>query len=91
MGFLSYFCIFRAIWNKSPYEGCPQPFIEVQYNSTYSDAGCPDYQLSGSAGTFGKFTDNSTTLNCFEITGYQIKYSTVLWLLELQIRRGRKF
>jgi len=25
-----------------------------------------------------------------EITGYRIKYSTVLWLLELQIWRGRK-
>jgi hypothetical protein len=25
-----------------------------------------------------------------EITGYWIKYSTLLWLIELQIRRGRK-
>jgi hypothetical protein len=30
MEFLSYIYIFRAIWNKSPYEGCPQKFIEVQ-------------------------------------------------------------
>jgi len=37
----------------------------------------------------GKVFENSTKLNCLEITGYQIKYSTVLWLLELQIRRGR--
>jgi hypothetical protein len=29
-------------------------------------------------------------LPCLEITGYRIKYSTVLWLLELQIRRDRK-
>jgi hypothetical protein len=29
-------------------------------------------------------------LTCLEITGYRIKYSTVLWLLELQISRGRK-
>ena len=27
---------------------------------------------------------------CLEITCCRIKYSTVLWLLELQIRRGRK-
>jgi hypothetical protein len=38
----------------------------------------------------GKFVENSTKLTCLEITGYQIKYSTVLWFLELQIRRGRK-
>jgi hypothetical protein len=28
--------------------------------------------------------------NKLEITGCGIKYSTVLWLLELQIRRGRR-
>ena len=38
----------------------------------------------------GKFVDISTKLTCLEITGYRIKYSTVLWLVELQIRRGRK-
>ena len=38
----------------------------------------------------GKFVYNSTKLTFLEITGYRIKYSTVLWLLELQIRRGRK-
>ena len=37
-----------------------------------------------------KFVQNSTKLTCLEITGYLIKYSTVLWLIELQIRRGRK-
>jgi hypothetical protein len=37
-----------------------------------------------------KFFENSTKLTCLEITGYGIKYSTVLWLIELQIRRGRK-
>ena len=36
-----------------------------------------------------KLVQNSTKLTCLEITGNQIKYSTVLWLLELQIRRGR--
>ena len=30
-----------------------------------------------------KFVDNSTKLICLEITGYRIKYSTVLWLIEL--------
>ena len=29
-------------------------------------------------------------LTCLEIAGYRIKYSTVVWLIELQIRRGRK-
>jgi len=44
------------------------------------------YQL----GSSGKSVENSTQLTCLEITGYQMKYSTVLRLLELQIRRGRK-
>jgi hypothetical protein len=38
----------------------------------------------------GKFVQNSTKLICLEIAGYRIKYSTVLWLLELHIRRRRK-
>ena len=42
-------------------------------------------------GPSGKSVDNSTQLTCFEITSYRIKYSTVFWLLGLQIRRGRKF
>ena len=41
-------------------------------------------------GPSDKFVENSTKHTCLEITGYLIKYSTVLWLLELQIRRGRK-
>ena len=40
-------------------------------------------------GLEGKFVENSTKLICLEITGYRIKYSTVLWLIELQIRRRR--
>jgi hypothetical protein len=32
---------------------------------------------------------NSTKPTCLEITGYRIKYSTALWLTELQIRCGR--
>ena len=35
-------------------------------------------------GHSGKFVENSTKLTCLEITGYRIKYSTVLWLIELQ-------
>jgi hypothetical protein len=42
-------------------------------------------------GSSGKFVQNLQKLICLEITGYRIKYSTVLWLLELQIRRGQKF
>ena len=45
------------------------------------------YQL----GRSDKFVENSTKLTCLEITGCRNKYSTLLWLLELQIRRGRKF
>ena len=46
--------------------------------------------LSGSAWPNGKFVENSTILTYLEIVSYRIKYSTVLWLLELKIRRGRK-
>jgi hypothetical protein len=41
-------------------------------------------------GPSGKFVENSTKLTCLEIADYLVKYSRVLWLLELQIRRGRK-
>jgi len=57
----------------------------MQQNSTNPDAGYPDR-----LGTSVNFVKNSTELNCLEITCYQIKYCTVFWLLELQIRRGRK-
>ena len=36
----------------------------------------------------GKFVEISTKINYLEIIGYRIKYSTVLWLIELKIRRG---
>ena len=52
---------------------------------TYPDTNYPDR-----LGPSGKFVENCIQLSCLEITGYQIKYSTELWLLELQIRRGRK-
>jgi hypothetical protein len=55
-------------------------FCDIQQNST-----CPKTVYSDRLGPWGKFAENSTKL-----TGYRIKYSTVLWLLELQIRRGRK-
>jgi len=41
-------------------------------------------------GPWDKFVENSKKLTCLEMIGYRIKYSTVLWLLELQIRHGRK-
>ena len=59
--------------------------IRTLQNSTYPEAGYPDR-----FGPSGKFVENSTKLTCLEITGYRIKYSIVLWLLELQIRRGLK-
>jgi len=41
-------------------------------------------------GQLGKSVNNSTELTCLEITSYQIKYRTVLWLLKLPIRRDRE-
>ena len=41
-------------------------------------------------GTPDKFVENFTKINYIEITGYRINYSTVLRLVELQIRRVRK-
>ena len=40
--------------------------------------------------TSGKYFENSTKLTCLQIAGYRITHSTVLWLLEVKIRRGRK-
>ena len=40
-------------------------------------------------GLSGEFVENSTKLTYFEITSYWIKYSIVLWLLELQISCSR--
>jgi hypothetical protein len=57
---------------------------EIQQNSMYRNIGYPDW-----LGPLDKFVDNSTKLTCLEITGYLIKYSTVLWLLELQMRHGK--
>jgi hypothetical protein len=33
-------------------------------------------------GPSDEFVDNSPELTCFEITGYRIEYSKMLWLLE---------
>ena len=41
-------------------------------------------------GSSGEFDEISTKPICLEITSYWIKYSTFLWLLELQIRCGCK-
>jgi hypothetical protein len=40
--------------------------------------------------SLGKFVWNSTELTSLEITGCQIRYSRVLWLLETIVWRGRK-
>jgi len=44
----------------------------------------------GRFGLTGESVENSTKLTSLEITVCRIKYSTVLWLIELQFRRGRK-
>jgi hypothetical protein len=61
------------------YSKTPLNWTLVIRNSIYPD------RLGPSA----KFVENYTKLTCLEITGYRIKNSTVLWLLELQIKRGR--
>jgi hypothetical protein len=61
---------------------------DILLNSYNLDAGYPVRQLSGSA---LPFVENRIKLTCPEIDGYHIKYSTVIWLMELQIRRGRKY
>ena len=48
--------------------------------TNYPDRFCP----------LDKFIQNSVKPTRLEITGDWIKYSTVLWLIELQIRYGRK-
>jgi len=58
-------------------------FYTYKSNSTNPDAGYPNRQLSGMVWTLGKFVENSIQLTCLEITGYRIKCSRVLWLLEL--------
>jgi len=65
----------------------PQHQFLLQYSRT------PFIRIANYPDRFGPsgiFVVNSTKLTCLEITGYRIKYSTVLWLLELQDRRGRK-
>jgi hypothetical protein len=57
----------------------------IQCNSTYPDAGYLDW-----LDHLRKFVENSVQLSFLEITGYRIKCSTVLWLVELQIRCGGK-
>jgi len=42
-------------------------------------------------GLSGKFMENSTTLTALDITGYRIKYSTLLRLLEFQISMVESF
>jgi hypothetical protein len=41
-------------------------------------------------GRWGKFVDNATELTYLEITGYWIKYSTVVWLLGVVERFRRR-
>jgi hypothetical protein len=65
----------------------PNKTVVCRYSETslIRNANYPDR-----LGFSDKVVKNSTKLTCLEITGYRIKYSTVLWFLELQIRRGRK-
>ena len=57
----------------------------LQQNCAYPDASYPDR-----LGPSGKFVENSTKLTFLETADYRVSYGTVLWLLELQISRGRK-
>jgi len=53
----------------------------VQLNSTYLD------QL----GPWGKFVENSMKLTSLEISGYQIVYNTVLYLLNFRSGVVKRF
>jgi len=71
--------------------GCPHSTTKSVYSKTpiirtlvIQIADYPDRR-----GHSGKFVTNSIKVTRLEITGYQIKYRTVLWLVELQIKRGR--
>jgi hypothetical protein len=57
-------------------------------NSTYPDAGYPIANYPDRLGPLHVFVNNSARLTLLVITGYRIKYSTMLWLLEFQIRCG---
>jgi hypothetical protein len=81
---LSVVLSFDCDWRQQAVGGRKKMAAKIRQNSTYPESAYPD--LLGSS---GKSVDNSTKLTCLEITGYRIKYSTVLWLPELQIRRGR--
>jgi hypothetical protein len=59
--------------------------VELNHTLVIQITNYPDW-----LGASSKFVKNSTKLTCLEITGYQIKYSIVLRLLELQIRHGQK-
>jgi len=62
-----------------------------KYNFTFLDTIYPDRQLAWPARSLGKFVESSTKLTCLEIAGYRIKYSTVLWLLELKLGAVERF
>ena len=78
---------------KSTYPDAGYPVAEYLVAgypvAEYPDAGYPDAVYPTRLRPSGKCVENSTKLTCLEITGCRIKYSTVLWLLELQLRRGR--
>jgi len=70
--------VFPTFWSE--YSGIPLTRDLVNRIATYQDRHAPS----------GEFTENPAKLTCLEIASYPIKYRKVTWLLELQIRRGRK-
>ena len=66
--------------------GFPEIYASDAVELRLSKNGNPEW-----LGPSRKFVENSTKRTCLEITGYRIKYNTVLWLIELKIRRGRKY
>ena len=64
----------------SEYSIIPLNLKLVNRSSNYSDR----------LGPPSNFVENSTELTCLETAGYRVKYSTVLWLIEPKIRRGRR-
>ena len=64
--------------------------IQTQQISTYQDADIRIVHYSDRLGPLGKIRREIYKINWLKVTGFRIKYSRVLWLIELQIGLGRK-
>ena len=70
----------------------PIPILIYSHQLIAQNSNCPDAGYPEQLGSSGKFIQNSKKLTCLEITGYQIKYSTVqcygFWTLNQAWSKG---